>query len=404
MTSPDGGRFSAADSALGYLYQARVALLWSLRRLKASRDFLVYLETLDDVTFETKGGTPAELLQTKHHRSRLASLTDASPDLWKTLRVWFSASASVESSTAFYLLTTSAAPAGSIAARLRPREGRDVEGALAAMASVAGSSVSATNAEAYRAFNRASLAERKKLVDRVFVLDSAPQMADLDAELKADLFWAVSRPHLDAFLERLESWWLRRVLKQLASPGLADRILADEIEAEFSDLQEQFGPEALPIDDDLLAFDLDEETRLAHAGSTFVRQLQIINAGKVRIAAAVRDYYRAFEQRSRWIRNDLLLVGDLSRYERRLVEEWELVFEGVKDELGATAAEDAKQRAAREVLKWAESVSMPIRPKVTAPWVTRGSLHMLADGLRLGWHPEFRDRIAAIVGGTEGLE
>ena len=46
-------QFSAADSALGYLYQVRVALLWGLRRLKVGSDFLVSLETLDDVVFET---------------------------------------------------------------------------------------------------------------------------------------------------------------------------------------------------------------------------------------------------------------------------------------------------------------------------------------------------------------
>ncbi len=39
--------FSAADSALGYLYQVRVALLWSLRRARAGAEFIVSLETLD---------------------------------------------------------------------------------------------------------------------------------------------------------------------------------------------------------------------------------------------------------------------------------------------------------------------------------------------------------------------
>ena len=87
MTTPNP--FSAADSALGYLYQVRVALLWALRRLKTDVDFVISLETLDDVTFETKGGKPEELLQTKHHRNREATLTDASEDLWKSLRVWF---------------------------------------------------------------------------------------------------------------------------------------------------------------------------------------------------------------------------------------------------------------------------------------------------------------------------
>lgn len=70
--------FSAADSALGYLYQVRVALLWSLRRARAGADFVVSLETLDDVTFESlqaTGAKPDELLQTKHHRKSEASLS-----------------------------------------------------------------------------------------------------------------------------------------------------------------------------------------------------------------------------------------------------------------------------------------------------------------------------------------
>ena len=98
-----------------------------------------------------------------------------------------------------------------------------------------------------------------------------------------------------------------------------------------------------------------------------------------------------------------MLIGDLSQYERRLVQEWELVFEGVKEDLGTAAAEEAKQKAAREVLKWAESASLPIRPNVTEPFVARGSLHMLADEMRLGWHPEFRERLAALLQSEEVL-
>jgi hypothetical protein len=39
------------------------------------------------------------------------------------------------------------------------------------------------------------------------------------------VFWAVERKFHDAFIERLEGWWLRRCLKQLASADVAVRIL-----------------------------------------------------------------------------------------------------------------------------------------------------------------------------------
>lgn len=400
-----GGRspFSAADSALGYLYQVRVALLWSLHRLKRADDFMVSIETLDDVAFETAGGKPEAVLQTKHHQSRKASLTDASADLWKSLRIWFEglATGAIPLGTSLHLLTTGAAPAGSIAFRLRASD-RNVDAALKALETTAQSSTSKENAAAYAVYLAAKPATRRALIENVVVIDGAPSVTDVDAELREEIFWAVERDHSEAFLERLEGWWLRRSLKQLTSAGLQDRILAAEIEAQMSDLREQFKQDSLPIDDDLLAFDLDEATQAAHATSAFVRQLELVAAGKKRIAAAIRDYYRAFEQRSRWLRNDLLLVGDLSRYERRLLEEWELVFEAMKDELGPDAADDAKRKAALGVLQWAERVAIPIRPSVTEPFVVRGSLHILADEARLGWHPDFRDRLASLLSAAEG--
>jgi hypothetical protein len=93
---------------------------------------------------------------------------------------------------------------------------------------------------------------------------------------------------------------------------------------------------------------------------------------------------------------------DLRRYEKRLIEEWDLVFEAMRDELGDTATDQAKEEAARSVLQWVERACILIRPSVTEPFVCRGSLHLLADELRVGWHPEFRDRLAHLLVGEGG--
>ncbi len=84
-------QFSAAPSAAGYLYQARLALLLCIPHANSGVEIEISVERLDDVAFE-KNGTPVELLQTKHHIDRVASLSDASPDVWKTLRVRLKAS------------------------------------------------------------------------------------------------------------------------------------------------------------------------------------------------------------------------------------------------------------------------------------------------------------------------
>ena len=392
--------FSAADSALGYLYQVRVALLWSLSRIKQGGEFVVSLETLDDVTFDSKDGSPEELLQTKHHRTREASLSDMSGDLWKSLRVWFEehANGQIPARTSLYLLTTASAPVCSAASFLR-RGGRDVERAQALLESVPLSSQSQTNAPAYAAFLAVSPTARRAILDSVVVLDRAPGVLTIDDDLKSEVFWTAEPKHHDSFLRRLEGWWLRRVIKQLAAVPQPAGILSAELEAEMSDLREQFKQDNLPIDDDLLEFTLDDATQSAHEDYQFVHQLRLIDAGKKRVAAAIRDFYRAYHQRSRWLREDLLLVGDLSRYEGRLVEEWELVFEAAKDEIEAKDAEAAKRKAARSVLAWAERATIAIRPGATEPFVVRGSFHMLADEAppRIGWHPDFHDRLAKIL-------
>lgn len=392
--------FSAADSALGYLYQARVALLWSLRCAKAGGDFVVSLETLDDVTFESKGGTPEELLQTKHHRNSEASLSNASSDLWKSLRVWFEGHADnrIPPDTTLCLLTTGAAPKDGAAWFLR-NDNRNVERAQSILESTAQSSESQANAPAYTAFLAASATARRNILDSVVVLDRAPSILAIDNDLKTEVFWSAEQKHLDAFLKRLEGWWFRRVIAQLSASPQPAGILSAEIEAEMSELREQFKQDNLPIDDDLITFTLDDETHDAHSDYRFVHQLKLIDTGKKRVAAAIRDFYRAYEQRSRWLREELLLVGDLSRYEVKLVEEWELVFEAAKDETEATAAEAVKQKAARSVLAWAERATISIRPGVTEPFVVRGSFHMLADEAppRIGWHPDFHDRLTELL-------
>lgn len=396
--------FSAADSALGYLYQVRVALLWSLRRARAGADFVVSLETLDDVSFESlqaTGPKPDELLQTKHHRKSEASLSDASGDLWKSLRVWFEGHASntIPPGTALYLLTTAAAPKDGAAWFLRSDGARDVGRALQKLETVTQTSDSQANALAYQAFSVVSGAARRAILDNVVVLDRAPGILTIDDDLREQVHFSAETKHLEAFLQRLEGWWLRRVIKQLSAVPEPSGILSDEIEAEMTELREQFKQDNLPIDDDLLQFTLDDATHAAHESYQFVHQLKLIEAGKRRVAAAIRDFYRAFEQRSRWLREDLLLVGDLSRYEGKLIEEWELVFEAVKDEIDATAADAAKRKAARAILAWAETATIPIRPAVTEPFVVRGSFHMLADEKppRIGWHPDFHDLLAELL-------
>ena len=210
--------FSAVDAALGYLYQVRCALLWTLKRQRAeSPDFQVSIETLDDVTFDI-GGEATELLQTKHHRKGLGSLTDASPDLWKTLRIWFEGhkSKAIPTSTALFLVTTAKCGDDSIAALLRHAK-RNVDRARQLLDEVARYSTNETNKAGYFAFLNTTKAEQIAILDRVVIVDSAPSVNDLDDESRGEVYWAAGREHLAAFLQRRGFGWdtIRPILSDL---------------------------------------------------------------------------------------------------------------------------------------------------------------------------------------------
>jgi hypothetical protein len=383
--------FSAADAALGYLYQCRLGLLLALRRARSGADFLLYIESLDDVVFTHEDGL--ELLQTKHHKGKAANLADASPDLWKTLRVWSEGTnnGTILPYATLNLITTAAAGAGSAASYLR-NDNRNVLTAAERLRSTAQTSSNQANQLAYFAFLELGEDGQWQLLNRVIVLDASPNIIDLATELRTEVRWAVEREHLEPFLHRLEGWWFRRLVQQLA--GGRKPILSDEFGSQMDDLRGQFKREALPIDEDILAAEVDASV---YQDALFVRQLHLVGIGASRVLAAICEYFRAFEQRSRWVREDLLLVGELEKYERRLIEEWELVFARVNDESGSSAGEELKQKAAAQIYKWVEEKVIPIRPNVTEPFVTRGSYHILSDRLRVGWHPEFVSRLRHLI-------
>lgn len=107
---------AAYASATGYLYQARLALLLAIRAIDSTPDHELRIEKFDDISFE-KNGDPVELIQTKHHATG-GNLTDASVDLWKTLRIWADIASTSATLPAFVLMTTSKAPSESAASLL----------------------------------------------------------------------------------------------------------------------------------------------------------------------------------------------------------------------------------------------------------------------------------------------
>lgn len=394
MSQPSVSAYGAGASMVGYLYQVRLALLWAIRRSRTS-DFTVSIETLDDVSFEV-GGVPAAVLQSKHSLNVAASLTDLSPELWKTLRVWMVglSSGEVPLNTARFLIATAEAPLGSACAALGiDGPGRNVTEAAKRLKHAAVCSGNNEIKSAFEAYLTLDEAEREQLLSHVYVMPAQPNAAAILEQLHAELYH-VSIHHQELSVEMLEGWWFKRVLTELVHPD--GGIARVEIDAQISEIQESLKSDSLPIDEELDALMVALDQLPEFSTRPFYKQVELVGGSQLRIRNAIISYLQAFRQRSAWTRDDLLFDADLQKYDKRLHAEWELQYAQVCDELGPNVSEAAMAQAGRAILKWAEDAHVPIRSGVNVPWVCRGSLHMLAEDRRLGWHPDFEARLKAI--------
>jgi hypothetical protein len=217
---------------------------------------------------------------------------------------------------------------------------------------------------------------------------------------------SVRREHREFVFERLEGWWTDVVIKQLTGVR-TEGIFGYEVSDKLSDFAEEYKTDNLPITflGKQPAGEIDTETdpRL------FVAQLREIGISSNRIRSAILDYYRAFEQRSAWARENLLVSGEVEEYEDRLADEWSRYTDVVLEKLKDDSAEDALSEAGKTLYDWTQFEtgkieSLRIRARVTEPYVLRGSFHILADSKpepRVHWHPRFLERLGKVLGVTK---
>lgn len=391
LGGPPGAGHSAAAAAIGYLYQAKIALLELLQGSEQDGDAAISIELHDDVSWE-KAGTASELLQLKHHISRVRDLTDASKDLWDTIRVWLDAGLSGGERPLLTLMTTSTAPNGSAAAALRPAT-RDVDRALQLLETAAATSQAESTRATRERFMQLRPADRAEFVSRVRVLDQSPQISDVDGLVRHQLRWGVPIGRQRPFMERLWGWWFSRVVEMLRGDISSVSVLSLGIF--IDDLRSEFTQENLPTFDDL---ELPAQEIADYDDRTFVHQLRWVDAPEAQLRRAVLDYYRAYTHTARWLEEDLIGIEEVQRFEARVQDEWEISFAWAVRDLPPGATDQDKLAAGQKLLRSAlDQPELRLRERYRDPFFARGKHHELADAGSIGWHPEFRSRLEDLL-------
>lgn len=400
-------KYSAGEQGLGYIYQARLALL---QLLQLPEDTAVCLEKDDDLDFvDAEGGKSLASLK---HKAVGDRLSDLSTDFWKSVNIWlvrYKSDGRSASNLRFFLFTTGTVSPNSFLTRFLPNQVTNPQEttSLTELADAAlGKSTSERIKKIAKSFNELSDVERQDFLERILILGGSPRIDDIPTTIKDKYMRSVRREHREFVFERLEGWWNDAIIKQLTGTN-AGGIFGYEVSDKLSAFAEEYKSDNLPITfrgkSPAGEIDTDSDPRL------FVKQLREVGISSNRIRNAILDYYRAFEQRSAWARENLLVSGEVEEYEDRLVDEWgrykDVIYEKLKDD----SAEDALREAGQALYNWAEFEtgkieSLRIRARVTESYVVRGSFHMLADiepNPRVYWHPRFLDRLGIRLGVTK---
>lgn len=387
----------ASEQMIGYIYQIRYALYLLLKNKEEEAN--ISIEKFDDIAFTEPDGTSNTFIQLKHHTKKYGNLTDSSTDIWRTLNSWINElkkDITLLNNTKFLIITTAKSPNNSASSFLTfNSDARDTNKAFELFNDVAQKSGNATHKKFYDNFISHVDTISKKLIKNVYVIDSSTNIVDTAPEIQKELLFSCKQQHIPLVFERLEGWWINKTIEALTSYNPVF-VNTRQVASYIVDISQEYSGDNLPIDIDELTIDLDS---LSFEGKLFYEQLKLIGTSNNKFKIIFRDYYRAFNQRSNWVRNDLLYLNELDKYEARLIEEWEHCYVDMEDDMleYEVQTDDIKQKMGKKLFREIENKDIRIRERCSEPFVMRGSYHILSDQLKVGWHIDFRKRLEYLL-------
>jgi len=376
--------FDATPSLKGYLYQLRYALLMAIRDSREVDDLddcTITIESVEDISCDHNGES-SKLVQVKHSINP-GNITDRSPKIWSTIRVWCQQilSPNIAAQPTFVLLTTNSIESGSIAEKLSGNfKLRDVESAKDEMLSIAQKGGNRENSEGYKAFQALSEAERDLLVSSIYFVGDAPDITLVGGDIKKALRGYVNERYLSAFTERVEGDWFVKVIAALLKQG-PNAIPLGDIVTTIEQIKKEYDDDNLP---DQYEFENTDPFFESETKKHYITQLKLIDPSKRLITTAITNCVKARKQRMAWSRAGLLNPGELNIYDQRLWNEWD--FRAGLEE----AKTNSKVDIGKAIYQSCQIDGVkPIRAKFNGDYVARGSYHLLANRNKIGWHPNY---------------
>src|SRR5262249_26781370 len=122
------------------------------------------------------------------------------------------------------------------------------------------------------------------------------------------------------------------------------------------------------------------------------RQIRLVDGQPSDLKIAIRQEWKAREQRSRWLNSSPAMASKINDYDLILQDEWSSLHMRLKENCAELEEKD-KRAKGLQLLRWtqdeAHKVVRPISVGWESPYYVRGSYQVLAINLAVGWHPLF---------------
>ena len=393
---------AAEGPALGFWFQSLYALLTLVAQ--TTDDAAIGIEQLDDLELKSNGQTV--LYQLKHSVSRVpAPISIKSRSLWRTIKVWVDALPSlVLSETTLHLVTVAGIVANDALWTLTSPDGERADLVVSMTAEAervqkartaatrAGTALPyADRADGCQAYLKMNEVERLNLLRRVLIKPDSPTIKETENRIAEHLH--ILPLHQRALVvRRLVEWWDRQVVYSLC--GERERIMTRvELQARISEIIGDLDQgELLP------SFETVSHPEDYQPDGMLARQIELVKGRPSDLERAIREEWKAREQRARWVNDNPAAASTINDYDSILREHWSDRHTQLIEDC-AELEDGGKCASGLQLLRWTHSdAPTTVRPIVggwNAAYYVRGSYQVLAINLEVGWHPDYKRVLGA---------
>jgi hypothetical protein len=383
---------NAPGQALGYSLQ--VTRLTHLL-ISAAEGSHGSVEVIDDVGLVGPDGSTTAV----QSKSALTGnpLGNHSVALWKTLANWADAlvAGSLPADKLQLVLYVSKPASGPFAELLaKAATEAEVQAAVAEVRAELDAQGPATDSEVKEHIDRFFSHKQQviKTVIRAFQIQcgSGSPQADLERELDNFCF----REGRARQLADMACGWVKRRVDEFHERRMPAILSRDEFHTQMQAFYTKFVERSILISFANDPTPADVET---HRAKTFVRQLEIIACDFEDQMSAISNFFKASLDRTKWGVSGMVQKRSFDELDRSLVETWKNHRKSTSIRDGHRPHEHQGQLLLAECMKHTVSVENLQAPSHFIP----GCFHVLADELKVGWHPNYQTLLSESKSGKK---